>query len=345
MNDTQNFGKGAFLKEDPRDYKYEENIGYANEPFDWDKGYDAEVELGQKVKVKNQGGSFSCGGQAGAYYAQIVNGIYDKVYTEKSAKFIYAPIFVGTGGTWLTDIFNRLKKAGASDEDLCPSYEAQNTPTEAFMQRKEDITNEAIKDAFKDRTGVYGMVSINIDAVARAIRDNQGCIIGITGKDNGTWLTAFPKPPAVIDNTTWRHWVYACKAKMINGKKYIGFINSWGNIGDNGVQWITEDYFNLANGGIFQVGTMVVLKEQENDFKFTKDLFFGITDPEVKELQKFLNKNGFPVATKGAGSVGKETEYFGFLTRSALVKYQKAHSISPAIGFMGKITRKQINNE
>lgn len=343
MNDTQNFGKGGLpLPPKPTDYKYGEHVGYSSMPFDWDKGYDAEAELGLTMKVKNQNGSFSCGGQAGSYYAQLINGIYDKEYTEKSAKYLYSQAFIGNGGSFIYDIMT-IAKAGTSDEVLCPSYDAGNAPSEAFMQRKGDITQEAINNAKTDRIAAYAFVDYNIEEVAKAIRDNQGCIIGITGKDNGTWLSAFPKPPAVIDGSCWRHWVYACKAKMINGKRYIGFINSWGNIGDNGVQWIAEDYFNTPEA-IFTVATMIVLKDTINDFNFTKDLWLGKTDTEVKELQKFLNKNGFPVAITGVGSTGKETNYFGFLTRSALARYQKAHGISPAVGYFGPITRKYINN-
>ncbi len=79
-------------------------------------------------------------------------------------------------------------------------------------------------------------------------------------------------------------------------------------------------------------------------FIFTKDLSYGMTDMEVKELQKFLNANGFPVASTGLGSVGNETIFFGSLTKNALAKYQKAHNISPAVGYFGSITRKYINN-
>lgn len=35
---------------------------------------------------------------------------------------------------------------------------------------------------------------------------------------------------------------------MIKGKKYIGFINSWGKrTGNDGWQWIGEDYFQNGN--------------------------------------------------------------------------------------------------
>jgi len=61
--------------------------------------------------------------------------------------------------------------------------------------------------------------------------------------------------------------------------------------------------------------------------KLTKQLDFGVTDPEVLELQKFLNAQGFTVSTFGAGSAGNETSYFGSATQAALQKYQAAKGI------------------
>lgn len=58
-----------------------------------------------------------------------------------------------------------------------------------------------------------------------------------------------------------------------------------------------------------------------------KQLDYGVTDPQVRELQKFLNSQGFSVASAGAGSVGNETDYFGPLTQAALKKYQAAKGI------------------
>ncbi len=79
------------------------------------------------------------------------------------------------------------------------------------------------------------------------------------------------------------------------------------------------------------------------NFTFTKNLKFRMNDIEVQELQKFLNNNGFPVSTEGAGSKGFETNFFGAKTRAALVAFQKANNITPAVGYFGPITRGVIN--
>jgi peptidoglycan hydrolase-like protein with peptidoglycan-binding domain len=51
-----------------------------------------------------------------------------------------------------------------------------------------------------------------------------------------------------------------------------------------------------------------------------------MTNPDVLQLQKYLNAQGFFVAQSGAGSIGKETNYFGLLTYKALIKFQEAHA-------------------
>jgi peptidoglycan hydrolase-like protein with peptidoglycan-binding domain len=56
-----------------------------------------------------------------------------------------------------------------------------------------------------------------------------------------------------------------------------------------------------------------------------------------------LNSVGFPVASRGAGSPGREVTRFGPLTRAALARFQKANGITPAVGFFGPITRARVN--
>jgi hypothetical protein len=78
-------------------------------------------------------------------------------------------------------------------------------------------------------------------------------------------------------------------------------------------------------------------------FIFTKSLWAKMTDPDVKELQKYLNTHGFSVALVGPGSLGRETTKFGNLTRNALIKFQLAHNITPASGYLGPVTRSVVN--
>ena len=61
-------------------------------------------------------------------------------------------------------------------------------------------------------------------------------------------------------------------------------------------------------------------------FHFTRYLKQGMSGYDVKELQIFLNDQGYKVATTGPGSAGNETEFFGPETEMAVVKWQEAHA-------------------
>ena len=78
-------------------------------------------------------------------------------------------------------------------------------------------------------------------------------------------------------------------------------------------------------------------------FVFTRNLETGMIHPDVKELQKFLNNNGFIITPTGPGSPGQETDKFGAFTRQALIRYQIAKGLSPAAGYFGDDTRAMVN--
>ena len=72
---------------------------------------------------------------------------------------------------------------------------------------------------------------------------------------------------------------------------------------------------------------------------FTKNLYLGVSDPQVKCLQQYLNGAGYQVALTGAGSPGNETMYYGNLTKNATGKWQTGNSVAPAVGYFGPISR------
>lgn len=79
-------------------------------------------------------------------------------------------------------------------------------------------------------------------------------------------------------------------------------------------------------------------------FTFLKNVEFKTPlSEDTRQLQIFLNANGFAVSPIGAGSPGKETSYFGPATRAALAQFQAWAGISPAVGYFGPITRAYIN--
>jgi len=78
-------------------------------------------------------------------------------------------------------------------------------------------------------------------------------------------------------------------------------------------------------------------------FIFNFDFKYGDTHEDIRQLQKYLNNNGFLLANTGSGSMGKETNYFGPLTRQALINFQKSKNLI-STGILDITTRQTINN-
>ena len=80
-------------------------------------------------------------------------------------------------------------------------------------------------------------------------------------------------------------------------------------------------------------------------YVFNANLTMGSSGTDVKNLQKVLNSNAdTQVAASGVGSAGNESSYFGALTKAAVIKFQKKYSITPAVGYVGAITRAKLNS-
>ncbi|MEI6843341.1 MAG: DUF2341 domain-containing protein [bacterium] len=83
---------------------------------------------------------------------------------------------------------------------------------------------------------------------------------------------------------------------------------------------------------------------------FAKDLKPLQLSPDVRQLQIFLNSKGFSVSATGNGSPGKETEFFGPLTKQAVIKFQEKYAseiltpqgLTKGTGYVGKATRLKI---
>ncbi len=85
---------------------------------------------------------------------------------------------------------------------------------------------------------------------------------------------------------------------------------------------------------------------------FKTEVKMGSITEDVRELQKFLNKNGFIIAKTGPGSPGKETNVFSTGTQAALIKFQEKYKnqiltpsgLKKGNGILGPNTRRVINS-
>ena len=306
------FGHGGIQDTpDIRDYQYKDIAG-ATAPFDWNLGFDIESKLGYKIKVKDQGSSSSCGGQAVSYLSGGLESLYSKSFEERSAKYIYAQTHVVGGGSMARDNADIFVKQGVARESVLPSY----PNTEDNLTRSEDILPSVRQDAQTDMALIYSQVPLNIEDVAQAIRDNNGVVMGLAGQNNGTWLSAYPQPPLDPNIEKWNHFVYACKAKLVNGIKFVGIINSWGEeVGEAGVQWLSESYF--TSGNIWSVYAFTLRTPQTTTAHFDTDMSYMQSSDEIKRLQLFLTGLGYFNATI--------TGYYGNITRDAVYAFQVDH--------------------
>jgi len=240
---------------DERDYELD-HILMGSPIFDWEKGYDIEEEIGMEIPTKSQNGSGSCVGQTSATYIWVKNVVeavqkygklteqtkqFFKEYYQISAKAVYSQIHLEQGGAYSRDAMMLWRDWGAVREKEVPSYDNGNPPSEEFMRGTEWM-NKTLYPKTLQSFEARMLRDKSIDAIAQAIRDNHGIHFGVRGEWNNTWKSMFPLAPQ--STNFFYHALYAGKANMINGKKYIGIKNSWGdNVGQKGWQWLSEEWF------------------------------------------------------------------------------------------------------
>ena len=254
----QQFGTGFVHREpEPTDRVFAAGLA---EPVDWQKGFDVRNELKKKLgssfvmPINHQYQTSSCVGQGWSKYSGVIKVMKDisPNWVEFSPRDVYSHIHLPKGGAYIIQggLFIR-NKGILPDEQLPPYWSGKpGLTTEEVMRDRGlegglesgDNANPNIYDSLRQlvKGGSVEDVAYDIDSVAKAIRDNYGCVIGVYGENNGTWFSKFPQ----VGSMSWGHGLYAMGFIYINGKKYIIVVNSWGNgIGEGGYQFLGEEWF------------------------------------------------------------------------------------------------------
>ena len=217
-------------------------------PFNWQQGYDVRDTTGQ-IAIKNQGDSYSCGGQAGSYFIEIQRRLQKINEGSISAKSVYAPIAYPGGGTTVPALETQIAARGAELEITVSSYDAKGLPlTETQYEDREWDTSAEVMP-MQSRAGYTPVdIPLNIDSIASTIQQYGAVIVEVRGQNNGTWLTAYPKPPEPTNpNEIWQHFMILIGAKLINGVETLIALNSWGtSVGEQGVQYFLSDYVDYG---------------------------------------------------------------------------------------------------
>lgn len=215
-----------------------------------------------------------------------------------------------------------------------------------YIEKLQAYTDEQINDLIskcENKIGGYAQVNVNDkNALAQAILDSDtGLYTTVTvtedwyknSKGNGDWsydgLCPLSKNYPVAGG-------HAITIDTYDFTQYSQF--SWANTW-SGV-WCWRNNYQ-ADGGVAVSNYTTVKPNQawivywdkvvkpEVKFVFNKDLKYGMTNEDVKQLQIRLG-------------VTPQTGYFGDKTLLAVTKYQKENNI-PTTGYVGKLTRASLN--
>ncbi len=258
--------------------------------------------------------------------AGIINSLFGVV---SSPKMAWAQIKLidnlrPEDGTTLTAIAKTASNTGVCDLSLCPNT-SDDTVTLTEYTNPQNVTFEMISNALPRKVSHYAFVD---NPTFQQIKDNifKFKVVGLlVNCGDGWWKGRNEVPsykeenimPLRLGTPVSGHFVYA----YAFDERYVYFVNSWGTEWSrNGIGYFDENYVQH----IFEMGTFAV----GGKFIFTKDLMFGSSNSDVRELQLRLGVE--PTGT------------FWLKTLSAVRKYQSDNGIR-ATGFVGPLTRACLN--
>lgn len=328
-------------EEKTKDFRHEEIFGMAA-PLEW-----IEKDFVPHLPIRNQDGSGSCGGVAGAIMLGR-NNLYDKgTFVPLNFSYIYNQRknknYAGNAslGMEVVDLMEILKKKGSFPDPQLTSDNIGETEI-----NNQTFNNDQIKEALEYRGEAYFFSNKNINTLADII--NRGLTPVFLLRCMSDEYTEDPKVlhPNKILGQFWdwdiNHYIAGIDYGMRKYNKVIACQEGWG-VGalPKALRYFTQDFINAR---VQLVGYIIDLKfngtlkpqydwktvlEKKQYIKFghgswdpnEKDPKKKAEQTRVKALQEVLkHEKFFPSSQECTG-------YFGGITARALIKWQVAHGM------------------
>lgn len=182
-------------------------------PYDWTIPYIQPI-----LPIEDQGTSEACGAFATCYGYELING------SKESRKDCYSQVAYPGGGTTVSALNNLWTGKGVCNDSLIASYKPDGTCDEPFMLERLQ-TPYTSQEALLHHLGASVPVSLDIDSVAQAIRDNKWVLITLRGQNgnNPSWDTEFPSIPSNLNTEPiWEHFVAGMAMMYITPTEFKG---------------------------------------------------------------------------------------------------------------------------
>lgn len=321
-----------------KDYQHDELFG--SQSVEWlTKSQATKSE--ELFPIRDQKNTSSC-----LCYA-VCTALYSTEKENLSPGFLYSQrINKPQEGSIYYDIAGLVKDYGVPSETSLP------TPTTESKINALKISDQVKTEAKKHTQKAYiFMYEPTIETLASLSNQGIPVVISIFGNYN-EWSSDYPivqDPSLNPSNAPINH---AITVLPYSGFKYSGIehikIQDSAHFGglvfrDLNKSWVTK---RVKHAMYF-----IDMEFEDSDFPdhlrgytWNKDLYIGTRGQEVQRLQEFLRYKGFFPKTIN-GVPFECTQYFGGITRKAVIEYQTSKGIKPNVGYFGPLTRTEANKE
>lgn len=305
---------------------------------------------------RNQAQSNTCVFQARAKAAGILNELATGEFVEYSALDYNKRSNASSPspydrGAYPVEAFDLWRTDGMGLEVLEASQSKSDAEIAATNQSQFDkgVAKVSLLD------GYYALPGYDFDSIVSTLHATKKPIpLGFFGSYE-EWNKDVPvllNPNMSLGEAVVRHEVCGtANYGIYQGQEGFTIEDSWGStgIGGMGVRFITRAFFSKRNyiPGLvptkFKSFEDIGVDPAKPKVSLKKDLYFGMTDPDVRSLQSVLKYEGFFPANHSG------SDYFGEITKRGVQDFQLAHdlatSVNPGYGRCGPKTREYINQK